>query len=97
MAEMIPIRDHLDNVMVRLDGHYVVGYSLEGSMTYYGSGDDRNMLKDHLDSLLRTIPEESMRVQIRYEVTDKLGKELESYVDARRTDYEPALLLDKDR
>lgn len=98
MAELFPIRDHLDNVMVRVDGgYYVAGYSLEGSMTYYGSGDDRNMLKDHLDSLLRTIPEESMRVQVRYEVTDTLGNELESYVDARRTDYEPALLLDMER
>ncbi len=42
MAELFPIRDHLDNVMVRSDGgYYVAGYSLEGSMTYYGSGEDR--------------------------------------------------------
>jgi hypothetical protein len=97
MAELFPIRDMLDNIMVRCDGCHVAGYSLEGSMTYYGAGDDRNMLKDRLDSLLRTSPEQSMRVQVRYEVTDRLGNELDSYVDARRTDYEPALQLDMDR
>jgi len=98
MAELFPIRDHLDNVMVRSDGgYYVAGYSLEGAMTYYGSGEIRNKLKDDLDSLLRTIPEESMRVQVRYEITDTLDNELESYVEARRTDYEPALLLDMER
>jgi hypothetical protein len=94
MAELFPIRDFLDNVMVRTDGCYVAGYRLEGSATYYGSSAERNELNSRLDSLLRTCPEESLRVQVRYEVNDTVGDVLDQYVDGRRTDFEPALLLD---
>ncbi|MDI3255159.1 hypothetical protein [Pseudacidobacterium ailaaui] len=97
MAELLPVRDLLDNVMVRTDGQYVAGYRLQGSFTYYGSAEERNALKDRLDSLLRTIPEESIRMQVRYEVSDLLDDILERYVQARRTDYGPAEILDKER
>ena len=94
MAELLPIRDFLDNVMVRLDGCFVAGYRLEGSATYYGSVEKRNALSANLDSILRTCPEESLRVQVRYEVSDEIGDVIEKYSEARRTDYQPALRLD---
>jgi hypothetical protein len=97
MAELLPIRDFLDNVMVRMDGCFVAGYRLDGSATYYGSAEDRNALNLRLDSILRTCPEESMRIQVRYEVSDSVGDVIDNYVDARRTEYEPALRLDLER
>ncbi len=97
MAEMLPIRDFLDDVMVRLDGCFVAGYRLDGSATYYGSAEDRNTLNANLDSILRTCPEESMRVQVRYEVDDAVDDVIENYVGARRTEYAPAQRLDVDR
>lgn len=97
MAEMLPIRDMLDNVMVRNDGCFVAGYRLNGSLTYYGSVEERNAVSERLDSLLRTCPEESMRVQVRYEVDDRVGTVIDDYVDARRTENEAALLLDVTR
>lgn len=97
MAEWFPIRDILDNIMVRNDGCFVGGYSLDGSFIYYGSVEDRNGVSDSLDSLLRTCPEESMRIQVRYEVDDRVGTIIDDYVDARRTQNEAALLLDTER
>ncbi len=97
MAELFPVRDLLDNIMVRTDGNFVAGYRLDGSATYYGSEDDRNSLNSRLDSLVRTCPENSMRIQVRYEVNDTVGSVIDEYVDARRTDYEPAILMDIDR
>jgi hypothetical protein len=97
MCEILPIRDFLDNVMVRIDGCYVAGYRIEGSRTYFGSEDDRNRLKDRLDSLLRTCPEESIRVQVRYEVTDTIGHTIDDYEAARRTKLPAAIALDQER
>lgn len=97
MAELFRVRDFLDNVMVRMDGCFVAGYELDGSMTYYGSADDRNSVSSRLDSLLRTCPEESMRIQVRYKVDDSVGDLIDRYADARRTDYEPARMLDLER
>lgn len=97
MAELLPIHDFLDNVMIRRDGKIAAGYRLRGALTYYGSGEDRNALKEQLDALIRTIPEESMRVQVRYEVSDQPDNTIDRYVAARKTDFEPALALDYER
>jgi hypothetical protein len=93
----LPIRDYLDNVMVRLDGCYVAGYRMRGALTYFATDEDRNELKARLDALIRACPEESMRIQIRYEVNDQIDGTLEKYVAERRASNRAAVLLDEDR
>jgi hypothetical protein len=94
MASLLPIRGFLDGVMVRKDGCFVAGYELEGAATYYASAEARNDLSNNLDSILRTCPEESLRIQVRYEVNDDIGELIDQYADARRTKYQPAIKLD---
>ena len=79
LCEQLPVRDYLDNVVVRTDGSVVAGYELKGLTTYFASDEGRNRGKLMLESLLRSIPEQSMRLQIRYEVVEDLGDLLERY------------------
>jgi type IV secretory pathway VirB4 component len=79
ICEQLPVRDYLDNVVVRTDGSFVAGYALKGLTTYFASDEGRNRCKLMLESLLRSIPEQSMRLQIRYEVVEDLGDLLERY------------------
>ena len=97
VCTLFEVRDFLDNAMVRMDGTYVAGYRVRGSLTYFGSEDERNDLKARVDALLRTCPEESMRIQIRYEVNDQVGDTLNQYEDARHTSLPAALALEEER
>ncbi|MGB8770606.1 MAG: hypothetical protein WCC92_13375, partial [Candidatus Korobacteraceae bacterium] len=56
-----------------------------------------NTIKSHLESILRTIPEESMRLQFRFEVTEDLGDLLERYQGCSRTQDEATLAMDQNR
>ena len=96
-CELLPMRDLLDNVMVRTDGSYVAGFRLSGALTYFGDDDGRNETKELVESLLRTVPEQSMRLQFRYEVVEGLTGLLARYEDHRRTDNPEALILDRHR
>ena len=66
---------------------------MRGSLTYFGWVEERNELKARIDALLRTCPEESIRVQIRYEVNDQMGDTLSMYEEARRTSHPAAVAL----
>ena len=85
VCELLKIRDFLDNVMVRTDGCYVAGYRVAGALTYFADDDGRNEAKAVLEALLRTLPEESMRFQCRYEVVESLNGFLDQYRDAARS------------
>ena len=91
LCELLPIRDALDNVIVRTDGCYVAGFRMTGSLTYFADDEGRNENKEMLESLLRTIPEQSMRLQFRYEVVEGLNGLLGKYEDHRRTEAPSAL------
>jgi hypothetical protein len=97
VCSLLKVRDFLDNVIVRMDGSYVAGFRVRGSLTYFGSVQERNELKARIDALLRTCPEESIRVQIRYEVNDQMGDTLSMYEEARRTSHPAAVALDEER
>ena len=86
VCELLKVRDFLDNVMVRTDGCYVAGFRVEGARTYFADDDGRNEAKAVLESLLRALPEESMRLQFRYEVVESLNGLLDRYRDASRTE-----------
>jgi type IV secretory pathway VirB4 component len=79
LCEELPVRDYLDNIVVRTNGALVAGYELQGITSYFASDDERNQNKLMLDSLLRTLPEQSMRLQLRFELVEDLGNLLTRY------------------
>ena len=97
LCELLPIRDYLDDVMIRLSGEFVAGYVLKGAVSYFADDAGLNTIKSHLEAILRTIPEESMRLQFRFEVTEDLGDLLERYQDCSRTQDEATLAMDQNR
>ena len=96
LCEQLPVRDLVDDCMVRTDGSYVAGYRLAGSSSYFADDHSRNEMKSFLESLLRTVPEESMRVQFRYEVLETSARTIDKYEEIRRTESKAAILLDED-
>ncbi len=72
LCQQLPVRDYIDNVVVRTNGSFVAGYELRGLTNYFASDEGRNRGKLMLEALLRSIPEQSMRLQLRYEVGDEL-------------------------
>jgi hypothetical protein len=50
ICELLPVRDYLDNVMVRIDGSLVAGYELNGLTTYFASDEGRDRGKLMLEA-----------------------------------------------
>src|SRR5882757_4651399 len=94
ICEQLPVRDYLDNVVVRTNGSLVAGYELNGLTTYFASDEGRDRGKLMLEALLRSLPERSMRVQFRYEVVEDLGDVLEGYVSGQRSESSAVIELD---
>jgi len=84
VCELLPVRDYLDGVMVRTNGAFVAGYELRGVNAYFASDEDRDRNKMMLEALLKSVPEQSMRMQIRYEVVEDLGDLLSAYTEQNR-------------
>jgi hypothetical protein len=97
LCDLLPIRDYLDDVMIRLSGEFGAGYVLKGAVSYFADDAGLNTIKSHLEAILRTIPEESMRLQFRFEVTEDLGDLLERYQDCSRTQDGATLAMDQNR
>ena len=97
LCELLPIRDFLDGVMVRLPGELVAGYELKGAISYFADDAGLNTIKTHLEALLRTIPEESMRLQFRFEVTEDLGSLLQQYQNSSKSENEATRAMDQHR
>jgi type IV secretory pathway VirB4 component len=97
VCELLPLRDILDKVMVRTNGALVAGYELRGVLSYFATDEGRNQAKDQVEALLRSVPDVSMRVQFRYEITEDLGDLLVHYVDMQRTEQSELMALDTHR
>ncbi|HEX7284915.1 MAG TPA: hypothetical protein VF532_01965 [Candidatus Angelobacter sp.] len=97
LCEQLPVRDYLDNVMVRTNGTFVAGYELRGITSFFGSDEERDRSKVMLGALLKSIPEQSMRMQVRYEVVEDLGSLLDLYREQDRSGEEIVRALDSFR
>ena len=95
LCEQLRIRDIVDDVAIQLDGSLVAGYELGGEHSYYASDEMRNRTKNSLEALVRSLPERSMRMQVRFEITEGLGDLLEDY--QRRLRNQNPTLLEVDR
>ena len=96
-CELLPIRDYLDNVIVRSNGALVAGYDLGGINSYYHSDETRNQTKYSLEALVRSLTERSMRMQVRFEVVEGLGELPAQYRDQLRSDNPVVQSLDRVR
>jgi type IV secretory pathway VirB4 component len=86
LCEQLRIRDLLDNVAIQTDGSFVAAFEVSGVQSYYQSDEARNRTKGLLEALVRSLPERSMRMQVRFEISEGTGELLSRYARERRTD-----------
>src|SRR6476469_7543533 len=96
-SELLPVRDILNDVIVRTTGALVAGYELSGINSYYHNDDGRNRTKMALEALIRSLPERSMRMQVRFEIAEGLGDLLDNYKQQLRSENSTLLALDRAR
>ena len=94
LCEQLPVRDYLDNIVVRTNGAFVAGYELNGLASYFASDEGRDRGRLMLEALLRSLPEQSMRVQFRYEVVEDLGDLLDRYIAGQHSERDEVIALD---
>src|SRR4051794_4567711 len=86
LCELLPVRDYLDGVAVQMDGSFVAGYELDGLNSYYHDDEGRNRAKHAFEALVRSLPERSMRMQIRFEITEGIGDVRKQYPRLNRSE-----------
>ena len=96
-CELLPVRDYVDGCIIRTNGCFVAGYEAIGLNTFFHADETRNRTKEVLEALVRSLPERSMRMQVRYEVTDGHGDLTERYVKEQRIDNPVLQALDRER
>src|ERR1700731_4982109 len=96
VCELLPLRDLPlgDNIMVRTNGAFVAGYELRGILAYFATDGDRNQTKSMPEPLFRSVPDVSMRLHFRYEISERLGDLFDSYVHQQRTQQSEVMALD---
>jgi type IV secretory pathway VirB4 component len=97
LCEQLKIRDLLDNVAVQLDGSFIAGYELSGLNTYYASDEQRNRTKGQLEALVRSLPERSMQMQVRFEIAEGAGDVIERYKNENSNESVVLQALDRVR
>jgi hypothetical protein len=95
LCEQLRIRDLLDDVAVQIDGSLVAGYEVGGIQSYYASDEGRNRLKGLLEALVRSLPERSMRMQVRFEISEGTGDLVSRYIRERRNESQVLSELDR--
>jgi len=97
LCEQLRIRDLLDNVAVQVDGSMVAGFEVGGIQSYYASDETRNRIKGLLEALARSLPERSMRMQVRFEIAEGTGDLVSRYLQERRNESPVLRELDRSR
>ncbi len=97
LCEWLPVRDYLDNCIIRTSGSFVAGYETTGLNTFFHADETRNRTKEILEALVRCLPERSMRMQVRYEVGEGSGNLPERYAKVQRTENPVLQALDRER
>src|SRR5436309_14160818 len=84
LCEELRIRDILDSVGVMTNGTFVAAYELSGAHSHYHTEDMRNRAKESFEAVLRSMPERSMRLQLRFEIRHDTGGVIRQYADCAR-------------
>src|SRR5437660_7635527 len=70
LCEQLKVGDIVDDLLVQVIGSLVAGYAVSGINSYYASDEERNRTKLALEALVRSLPERSMRMQARFEISE---------------------------
>jgi len=73
LCEQLKVRDIIDDLFIQVNGSFVAGYKVSGINSYYASDEERNRTKSALEALVRSLPERSMRMQARFEISEGTG------------------------
>jgi type IV secretory pathway VirB4 component len=79
LCEQLKVRDLTNNLLIQLNGSFVAGYRVSGICSYYASDEERNRTKLLLEALIRSLPERSMRLQVRFEISEGVGDLIARY------------------
>src|SRR5215469_5082539 len=91
LCEQLRVRDLTDNLLIQLNGSLVAGYRVSGICSYYASDDERNRTKLLLEALLRSLPERSMRLQARFEISEGVADLITRH---NREQHNPSAVLE---
>jgi hypothetical protein len=80
LCEELRVRDILDNLVVTTNGEYVAAYELSGIHSQYHDDETRNRTKESLETVLRALPERSVRVHVRFEIRQDAGWGIDEYI-----------------
>lgn len=92
LCELLPVREYLDNVMIQSDGSIVAGYEISGINGFYHDDEARNRSKHALEALVRSLPERSMRLQLRFEIAEGVREARVAYAQLNRN---PSAVLEE--
>src|SRR5215471_606883 len=90
LCEQLKLRDLIDDLLIQVNGSFVAGYRVSGICSYYASDEDRNRTKLLLEALIRSLPERSMRLQVRFEISEGVGDLIARY---KREQHSPNIVL----
>jgi type IV secretory pathway VirB4 component len=84
LCEQLKVRDIIDDLFIQVNGSFVAGYKVSGINSYYASDEERNRTKSALEALVRSLPERSMRMQARFEISEGTGDLIGRYNQEQR-------------
>ena len=97
LCEELRIRDILDGVGVMTSGTFVAAYELSGIHSYYHTEDMRNRAKESLEAVLRSLPERSVRLHVRFEIRQDTGSVIGRYISCARNTNAVLGAIDEER
>ncbi len=97
LCEQLRVRDITDDLLIQVNGSFVAGYRASGINSYYASDEERNRTKLLLEALVRSLPERSMRMQVRFEVSEGPGDFIARYNREQRHPNRVLQALDREQ
>src|SRR5215469_7376578 len=97
LCEQLKVRDLMDNLLIQLNGSLVAGYRVGGVCSYYASDEERNRTKFLVEALIRSLPERSMRLQARFEISEGVGELIARYNRAQQSSSAVLQVLDREQ
>jgi type IV secretory pathway VirB4 component len=97
LCEQLKLRDITDNLLIQLNGSFVAGYRVSGICSYYASDAERNRTKLLLEALIRSLPERSMRLQVRFEISEGAGDLIARYTREQHSENIVLQTLDREQ
>src|SRR5215475_5436138 len=95
LCEQLKVRHIMDDLLIQLNGAFVAGYRVSGICSYYASDEERNRTKLLVEALIRSLPERSMRLQARFEISEGAGGLIRRYQQERDASHPVLDALDE--